>query len=64
MHMRNMNNELFTIMALLVVVALESSLAIVSALKSKRNRVNPKSVYNFVTPEGVINTRPWKTQQI
>ena len=62
--MRNMNNELFAIMALLVVVALESSLAIVSALKSKRNRVNPKSVYNFVTPEGVINTRPWKTQQI
>ena len=62
--MRNMNNELFAIMALLVVVALESSLAIVSALKSKRNRVNPKSVYNFVTPEGVINTRPWKMQQI
>jgi hypothetical protein len=55
---------LFAIMALLVIVALESSLAIVGALKSKRNRVNPKSVYNFVTPEGVLNTRPWKMQQI
>ena len=62
--MRSMNNELFAIMALLVVVALECSLPIVGALKSKRNRVNPKSVYNFVTPEGVINTRPWKMQQI
>ena len=62
--MRNMNNELFAIMALLLVVVLESSLAIVGALKSKRNRVNPKSVYNFVTPEGVIKTRPWKMQQI
>ena len=64
-----MSNELFldtTILvveiAILVIVALESYFAIVAALKSRRksrrNAVNLKSVLNFVTPDGVLSTKP------
>ena len=67
-----MSNELFLDIAILVVgiailliVALESYFAIVaasksrSALKSRRNGVNLKSVLNFVTPNGVLSTKPF-----
>jgi hypothetical protein len=66
-----MSNELFleiailvVDIAILVVVALESYLAITaalksrSALKSRRKRVYLKSVLNFVTPDGVLSTKP------
>jgi hypothetical protein len=62
--MRNMSNESFLDIAILVVVALESYFAIVaalksrSALKSRRKRGNLKSVLNFVTPNGVLSTKP------
>ena len=43
-----MHNELFDNEGhCIAVVALEFSKAIVGALKSRRNRVNPESVYQF-----------------
>ena len=66
-----MSNELFleiailvVDIAILVVVALESYFAIAAALKSQRNAINRnrvylKSVLNFVTPDGVLSTKPF-----